>query len=236
MALILDFRVTSLDWLTPDIYRVLLKPLAHSMDFKAGQYINIIDPNGEERPYSLANAPRLDGTVELHIRHAPGVPFMDVLFVRLQRHDIIQLHGSFGHCCWQEPAKTMLLVAGGTGYAPCKALLEQAMNLHFPKSVYLYWGVKAAAYLYDHTWLSALASDYPQFHYIPVVATAEIDWRGRHGLIPAAIEHDFSDFTSVTLYAFGKPEMVALVKRECTAHGLNANQFLSDYDGTPPFC
>src|SRR5690349_7576334 len=59
---------------TPDIAVFTCKPFPRPLTFRAGQYVHL-DTSHEPRqwrPYSIANAPRPDGTIDFHLRALGG--------------------------------------------------------------------------------------------------------------------------------------------------------------------
>jgi hemoglobin-like flavoprotein len=79
------------------------------------------------RYYSPANYPRRDGLIELHVKAVPGGQVSTAIVHGLQPGDEIRLGAPIGHRLTLDPysARDLLLVAGGTGLAPLKALVEQ---------------------------------------------------------------------------------------------------------------
>ena len=74
----LPARIEHLDKPAADVLILQLRlPAAETLDFHAGQYIDILLKDGRKRSFSLANAPAAGGLLELHIRHVPGGAFTD---------------------------------------------------------------------------------------------------------------------------------------------------------------
>ena len=126
-------RVFRLQRLADDVMLVHLRfPAGIRVKFKAGQHLNLILDNGERRDFSMANPPRESDGAQLHIRHVPGGAFTSYVFDKLQRGDTLKLEVPFGDFILQESSKPILFVAGSTGFAPIKAIIEDmfiAMSL-----------------------------------------------------------------------------------------------------------
>lgn len=222
MSEALAYQPTELTWLCQEIYRVTLQPIQTRLNYQAGQYVYLRLPNEEERPYSFASAPVASGQVEFHIRHVDSVPFMQEALIHWQQQMPVVLHGPFGHCHWQENDRVRVLVAGGTGIAPCKALLEAlfaAPATTPPIPIYLYWSVSREDQLYLHALLQSWSKQYPYFHYTPVVSQTNT--------LLEVIRHNAAQLQQASVYAFGPPEMVMTLQRELSV--LNIAQFYSDY-------
>jgi CDP-4-dehydro-6-deoxyglucose reductase len=145
-------RVHSMTRLAPDVMRLELKlPASERLQFLAGQYIDILLKDGRRRSFSLANAPQADEMLELHVRRVPGG---HAHHPRLQ-HDEGARHPAFRGSARQfllreDAGKPAILMAGGTGFAPIKALIEQAWQQKSTRPLSLYWGARDRAGLYLH--------------------------------------------------------------------------------------
>jgi NAD(P)H-flavin reductase len=109
-----------------DVAIVTLKPPpTATIRFRPGQYICIVGQDGRLHPFSIANAPRTDGTLELHVGRIPNGRFTSFVHDELRPRDIVRFEGPFGEFgfsdAMQRPA---IILAGGTGIAPIKAMLE----------------------------------------------------------------------------------------------------------------
>jgi len=120
--------------------------------FMPGQYLEILPPDGGwlARAYSIGNAPRDDGSVELQIRHVAEGRLSQWLFDRLREGDTLQARGPLGHFTLGSPPQTPLLfIAGGTGFAPIKAMIEQQLALDAKRDMLLVWGTGTREDLYE---------------------------------------------------------------------------------------
>ena len=146
----LPARVHKLTRAAPDVMIMELKlPASERLQFLAGQYIDILLKEGRRRAFSLANAPHDDAFLQLHIRHVPGGQFTEHVFNTMKERDIVRLSGPHGNFFLREDsARPMLLVAGGTGFAPIKSIVEHAIAESFPRRMDIYWGGRTRADLY----------------------------------------------------------------------------------------
>src|SRR5690606_14232719 len=142
-------RIESLEYLAEDVIQLKLS-LADGarIDFRAGQYINIVLEDGRRRAFSFANAPHDNEFIELHIRRIPGGVFTTHVFTDMRVGDTLTFEGPFGHFTLREGDKPILFVAGATGFAPVKSILEDAFHRGIQRPLHLYWGVRERGDLY----------------------------------------------------------------------------------------
>jgi CDP-4-dehydro-6-deoxyglucose reductase len=226
-------RVHSMTRLAPDVMRLELKlPASERLQFLAGQYIDILLKDGRRRSFSLANAPQADEMLELHVRRVPGGLLTTRVFSTLRERDILRFEGPHGNFFWREDAgKPAILIAGGTGFAPIKSLIEQAWQQKSTRPLSLYWGARDRAGLYLHEVAQDWTAGHPNFRYVPVLsdAAATDHWDGRRGLVHQAVMADFPDLSGHQVYACGAPAMIEAARRDLTGrNGLPDDAFFAD--------
>ena len=226
-------RIEKLDKLAPDIIEMHLRlPANEYLQFLAGQYIDILLKDGKKRSFSLANAPEDEGLLQLHIRHVPGGLFTGQVFSTMKVRDIVRFNGPHGSFYLREEStKPMILLAGGTGFAPIKAIVEHAIARQIQRPMYIYWGARAKVDLYQNSLPEQWAAEHAHIHYVPVLAepAAEDDWKGRTGFVHQAVLADFPDLTGYQVYACGSPGMIDAAKRDfCTISHLPEEEFFAD--------
>jgi CDP-4-dehydro-6-deoxyglucose reductase len=208
----LPCRVEKLEKCADDVMVVKIKlPANERLQFLAGQYIDFQLKNGKTRSYSLANPPHDDALQELHIRHMPGGLFTDQVFSTLKERDILRLRGPLGSFFIREDSdKPMIFIAGGTGFAPIKGMLEHAFATHLDREMVLYWGVRSLKDLYMAELPLQWQAEHPNFTFIPVLSDPEPgdQWQGRTGYVHEAVLADFADLSGYQVYACGAPIMV----------------------------
>ena len=229
----LPCRVEKLEKRADDVMVMKIKlPANERLQFLAGQYIDFQLKDGRTRSYSLANAPHDDALLELHVRHVPGGHFSDQVFSTMKERDILRLKGPLGSFFIREESdKPMIFVAGGTGFAPVKAMLEHAFAAHMDRELVLYWGARALKDLYmaelPQRWLAVR----PNFSFVPVLsAPAPGDnWQGRSGYVHEAVLADFADLSGYEVYACGAPVMVDAARDSFVrTRGLPEDAFYAD--------
>ena len=227
----LPCRVQTLEPVAPDVMRIRLKlPAAERLQFLAGQYIDILLKDGTRRSLSMANPPHDDSLLELHLRNYGG-PFSTHVFTRMKEKDILRFEGPLGSFYLREDSnKPVVLLAGGTGFAPIKAIIEHAIHNKLKRRMILYRGARRPVDLY----LDELPQCWQRDHavsYVPVlsdVADGDV-WNGRRGLVHQAVMEDLPDLSEYEVYACGAPAMVEAARRDFTTRcGLPEAAFYAD--------
>ncbi len=225
-------RVVSLTLLADDVMQVRLaiqdeQPLR----FYAGQYINVLLDDGEKRAFSFATAPHERETIELQIRRVRGGRFTTHVFERMQVGDIVEFEGPLGSFFLREDsAKPVIFVAGATGFAPVKSMLEHAFHAGVSREMVLYWGVRSKKDLYLPELPRRWAAEHANFRFVPVLSEPRPDdeWHGRTGLVHEAILEDYPDLSGHQLYACGSVKMVEAAHPAFEASGLSQDDCFSD--------
>jgi len=210
---ILPCRVQKMERLADDVMALYLRlPANERLQFLAGQYIEFLLKDGARRSFSMGNAPHDDELIQLHVRRVAGGQFTDHVFGKMKERDILRLEGPLGTFFLREDsAKPIVLVASGTGFAPIKSIIENALHKGVTRPMVLYWGGRRPKDLY----MDALARQWP-LKYVPVVSDAlpEDNWTGRTGFVHRAVMQDFPDLSAHQVYACGVPVMVDAARRD----------------------
>ncbi len=228
----LPCRVEKVEKPAEDVAVLYLKlPAQERLQFRAGQYIDILMKDGKRRSFSLANAPHDDEYLQLHIRKSPGGSFSSYVFEQMKERAILRFEGPLGTFFLREESdKPMVLLAGGTGFAPIKGLIEHAFFNNTQREMVLYWGVRSVADLYMADLPAQWQKEYPNFTFIPVLSDppASDDWRGRKGFVHEAVANDFPDMRGYCVYACGGSLMIEAAQKSFFAQGLPEDEFYCD--------
>ncbi len=228
----LPCRVVKMEKLAPDVMQLFIKlPENERLQFMAGQYIDFLLRDGRRRSFSLANPPHDDALLELHVRHVPGGEFTDYVFNKMKEKDLLRLEGPLGTFFLREDSeKPMILLAGGTGFAPIKALILHTLARGSQRPMYFYWGARAREDLYQNDVAEEWADQHSHIKYIPVLSDPrpEDNWSGRTGFVHQAVLEDFSDLSGYEVYACGPPPMINAARAEFCAGGLPEDGFFAD--------
>lgn len=223
-------KIHQMKRLSDDVMQLFLKlPEDVTLEFLAGQYINIILEDGSYRSFSLANMPLNDGLLELHIRHIDGGQFTDKVFNELKEQDLLRIEGPLGSFFLREDSDCdLIFVAGGTGFAPVKGIIQHLIAQNSSRNIHLYWGARSSEGLYLDTLAKQWATEHDNIQYTPVISDQEDDWGGAKGFVHQQVMQDYPDLSDKAAYVCGAPAMVKTARQDFTQKGLSETQFFSD--------
>lgn len=229
----LPCRVEQMERCADDVMLLKIKlPANERLQFLAGQYVDFQLKDGRSRSYSLANPPHDDALLELHIRHVPDGLFTNHVFSAMKVRDILRLKGPLGSFFIREDSdKPMIFIAGGTGFAPIKGMLEHAFAAHMDREMVLYWGARTLKDLYMAALPQRWAAEHPNFSFVPVLSNpaAGDAWQGRTGHVHTAVLGDFADLSGYQVYACGAPVMIDSAREAFTrTRSLPEDEFFAD--------
>ncbi len=178
----------------PDLAVLTIRP-DQPLAYRPGQYVPVQVARWPRvwRNFSIANAPRASGLLDLHVRAVPGGMVSTALVHYAQAGDCLLLGPARGGLTLGDDChRDLLCIAGGTGLAPVKALIEGIIAGHPGQPrISLYVGARTAAGLYDMRDLSRLTAACPGLTVIPAVSH-DPDWAGLAGLLPDAVRQHAS--------------------------------------------
>ena len=224
--------LTALEDVARDVRRLLVE-LDEPLEFSAGQYAEITVPGaGVSRQYSMANPPSRSRVLEFHVKRTPGGIASDGwVFGNLQLGDRIHLTGPLGqfgvHQRQEEPA---ILIAGGTGLAPLKSVVEHALEHELVPELHLYHGGRGREDLYDEDFFRDLAASTDRFHYRPCLSEDAGTGGEATGLVTDVVLEDFPTCKGFSGYLCGPPAMVqagvrALKRRRMAPKRIHREEF-----------
>jgi NAD(P)H-flavin reductase/hemoglobin-like flavoprotein len=183
-----------------DIAVFTCQPL-QPLRFRAGQYVSMECSYQPRlwRTYSMANAPREDGTLEFHVRAVGAGWVSSALVRRLKVGDMIRLAAPMGHMTLDpQSRRDIVCIAGGTGLAPVKALIDELARYNRTRWVHLFRGVRNRDDLYDRGHLDRMVSRYPWLNLVRAVSDDPGFGACEHGNVSEVVtrygpwnEHDF---------------------------------------------
>jgi NAD(P)H-flavin reductase/hemoglobin-like flavoprotein len=176
----------------PDLAVVTIRP-DQPLRYAPGQYLAVQVPRCPRlwRNFSIANAPRDNGLIDLHVRAVPGGLVSGSLVHHCRPGDTLVLGPPRGEMTLRpQPRRDLLCVAGGTGLAPIKAIIEgvvAARTAGRPSGkIGLLFGARTETDLYDLAALRELESECPALTVTPVVSD-QPQFRGVKGTLPEAV-------------------------------------------------
>ncbi|MFB7380394.1 globin domain-containing protein [Kitasatospora purpeofusca] len=143
--------------------------------YRAGQYGTVEHPALPHtwRQYSMGCAPRADNELEFHVRRTGPGGVSAALVGSTAVGDRLRLGPPRGTLMPEDDTRDLLLVAGGTGLAPMKAIVERLVE-HRPRGqrVHLFVGARSRDELYDWPALAELGVRKPWLELVPVTEDA----------------------------------------------------------------
>lgn len=211
-----EATITRMTPLAPSILAVELG-LCAEVRYRAGQHLELSVPSvpalRAPRCYSYAEAPSRASRLRalFHVRHVPGGAFTDWLFTADRTGTRLRVSGPHGHLRYHASARPLLCVAGGTGLAPIKAILEQAISEGPARDVTLVVGARTREDLYALDAIAAIGERWRGgFDFVPVLSEEPGDsaWSGRRGLVTAYLRERAADLDGAAAYLCGPPRMI----------------------------
>lgn len=140
--------------------------------YRAGQYLSVETPQRPRlwRYLSPATAPRPDGHLEFHVRAVRGGWVSQAVVAHTRVGDTWRIGPPMGRM--QVPPNTerqLLMIAGGTGWAPMRALIDELARRPRQPATHVFVGGRTWDDLYDVGELRELSYRYPWLDVVPVV-------------------------------------------------------------------
>lgn len=226
-------KIYRLTRVAPDVTILQLRfPAGTKVKFRAGQYLSVKLDDGSFRHFSMANPPHQNDGIELHIRHVPGGKFSQRIAKNLTVGDQLEVSLPYGDFYLREETDSpIVLLASGTGFAPIKSIVEDAVKRKLTRSMVLYWGARKLQDLYKIDLPQKWAAQLPWFRFVPVLSEAgpEDGWDGRTGFVHQAVIDDIASLAEYEVYACGAPPMINAARQEFVAQrALNRDAFYCD--------
>lgn len=215
-------------------HNVMLLQLQPKTPFvcEPGQYLTLMNGTGLARSYSVANAPIVDGRIELHIRLLVDGLMSRFLKTDVAAGDTLVVRGPAGNCFYvAEDDRTypIVLAGTGTGLAPLYGIVKQALTHGHTGDVQLFHGALRATDLYLVPQLQDLARRHANFRYHPCVLQGEQDSFYRAGNVEDLVMSGLpADKAATRLFLCGAPELVNSLKRKAFLRGLASKHIFAD--------
>jgi len=222
----LPCRIARLTPLASDVMQVWLRlPAVETMRFQPGQYLDILLDGGRRRSFSIASPPHDSDLLELHVRRVAGGGFTEKLFGTLGVGALLRIEGPVGQFTYREGAGPVIMVAGGTGFAPLKSMLRHVLERPggSPRDIHFYWGVRDETDLYEREWVEK----HLELKFTPVLSN-------KQGWVHEAVLRDYPNLSNHEVYAAGPPAMIEAIRTAFPQHGLPEDRLYFDsFDYAP---
>ncbi len=211
-------RIAAIVSLNHDIWCVTVE-LDTPLSYRAGQYAQLSVPGHPEladtpRCYSFCSAPDTQAQTELqfHIRRVPNGQFTQWLFARDRSGALLDVTGPLGDFGLRDDARPVVCIAGGSGLAPIKAMLEQMVTRTSAPDATLFFAARSQRDLYCLAELAQLQDRWPRpgrLLVLPVLSNEAADsgWQGLRGFCPDHLDQ-FCSVPDTSFYLCGPPAMI----------------------------
>ena len=240
----LPCRIARLTPLAPDVLEVMLQlPAVEPLRFHAGQYLDVLLDEGRRRSFSIACPPHAAALLELHVRRVQGGGFTARLFgggesaaAALAVGSLLRIEGPMGQFSYRDGSSPVIMVAGGTGFAPLKSMLRHVLETGIRRDIHLYWGARHRADVYEETRVLEWTRAHPGLRFTAVLSEASVAEAAHHrtGWVHEAVLADHADLSAFEVYAAGPPAMIEAVRASFPARGLPpARLYFDSFDYAP---
>ncbi len=226
-------RVVDKTLLATNVMKLTLKiPAAQRLQFLAGQYIDILLPAGKRRAFSIASPPSREDEVELHVRHVEGGDFTGWVFEELKLRDILRLEGPLGTFFVRndQPERPMIMMGGGTGFAPLKSMIEDLLAHGDNRPIHLFWGARQPEELYHEKLINKWVAQYPHIRYSSAISEPadSRSQRGFAGYVHEAVIDAYPDLSGHDVYMSGPPAMIDVARHAFIEHEVPPSRLFYD--------
>ena len=224
-----DTRVLALDRLNDNVLRVrLARPEGY--DYFPGQFLNLENPDGVERSYSLASLPDDEDFLELHISHVEGGKVSGWVHNVLKVGDSVSISPAAGDCFYTagQPEQNLLLVGTGTGLAPLYGILRDALRQGHKGEIHLYHGSSRNDGLYLMEELRAIAKQHDNAHYHPCVSRGTAADGISNARADAQALEDHPKLNGWRIYLCGREDMVQSIRKKAFLAGASMKDIYAD--------
>lgn len=230
---LLPCRVVGMTPIAQDVMEIRVKlPQNQRFHYLPGQYIDLLMRDGRRRSFSIANPPDEEGILELHVRRVPDGYFTNYIFEGMKERDLLRFRGPLGTFFLRDGAeeRPLVFVAGGTGFAPVKAILERAFAEGIRRRMHFFWGARTTRDLYMRGLVESWQQRHGNFNFTPVLSEPGDgdQWAGDTGWVHDAVTLYYPDLSGHQVYASGPPPMIEALKKSFPAHGLPEDQLFYD--------
>lgn len=203
------YEVTRIERRTATIVELELRAQGEILEYLPGEYVLLEDDLHEVAPrsYSVANAPRRDGTISLLVTRVADGETSPWVHQRLRVADTVRISGPYGtfvdHPGASGPA---LYLAAGSGLAPIRALLEAQLRSGARSSLMLIFSARTEADVIDRARFEDWQAELPRFRFIRTLTrSGGLPPRGR---IPELLPKVHTDLSDHDVFIAGAPGFV----------------------------
>ena len=229
----LPARVVEKTLLAKDVVRLRLRlPSTQRLQFLAGQYVDMLLQDGKRRAFSIASCPSIERDPKLSEMGEVSLAVRRRLARELQERDILRFEGPLGNFFVRNdrPERPIIMMGGGTGFAPLKSMIENLLQQDDRRPIHLYWGTRTAEELYLDALPGQWAREHDHIVYRRALSEAGTDdgLTAFRGLVHEAVLADHPDLSEFDAYMSGPPAMIDIAKKTFVKHGLPEDRMFYD--------
>jgi ferredoxin-NADP reductase len=230
---VLQARLVESRVIAPDVKHFVFDvPEVEQLPYSAGQFVSFSrDFEGKRvtRAYSTASPPS-GNRFELCLNRVQDGIFSPWLF-EMPPGETVDMKGPLGYFTLKYPPGDSIFVATGTGIAPFRGMLSGHLPHHPTLKFRLVFGVRYEQSLMYRNEFEALARQYPNFTFWPVLSRPEPSWQGRTGHVQPHVLEALDDRRDVDVYICGLKAMVDDMRTRLKEAGLDRKRIIFEkYD------
>ena len=222
-AKIISAEVVAIKSLNSDVVSYQLYP-SEAVDFDPGQYLQLIIED-VDYSYSIANAPREDNFLELHIRHSTKNSSNEKVLAKLRHGSRLNIRMPLGECSLQNfsSQNPLLFIAVGLGFVPIKSILEYLFANGCDLPLQLYWGARAENDVYYDDILRIWQEQNSNFRYNPIIYADQ-----KQRLIETVLSDNAAVIADYNIVLCGPFEFIYALRDNLVAAGVPKEHLFSD--------
>lgn len=220
--------------LTHDILEITIRLDRQLPEYLAGQYAEIACADfNAPRSYSFSRAPSCEDPLQasFFVRLVPGGEMSGWLHQQSRVGEQVSVRGPFGTFYLRDSTTPVLCIAGGSGLAPIKALLEQFHEDGFSRPVKFLFGARSRRDLYCLEEIAVIQqANNEMFEFIPILSEEDpaSDWSGLRGMVTEHIDKLDFELRQSQAYLCGPPPMIDSAIEVLSANGMDDAQIFYD--------
>jgi ferredoxin-NADP reductase/ferredoxin len=221
--------VVGLERLSDDILHVALQ--CHGpIEYRPGQYINLMRDPQLGRSYSIASVPGEDELLHLHVRRLPRGRVSGWIHEELRAGQTVQVRGPAGDCFYVpgRPEQPLLLIGTGSGLAPLYGIVRDALLRGHVGPIRLFHGSRDRHGLYLTGELRELTRRYSQFDYVPCISGEDRPHGHAAGRAHAVALQALPGLDGWRVFLCGHPEMVKDARKQAFLAGASMQEIHAD--------
>ncbi|GBL03925.1 NAD(P)H-flavin reductase [Glaciecola sp. KUL10] len=220
-------KVERIEQVSSTVHKITLTP-PNTVEFKAGQYLQVVMGENDKRPFSIANAPHQNKFLELHIGATPENAYAYEVLQACKNNGELNVEIGLGLAHLRNSPLPAIIIAGGTGYSYAKSILYSILETQPERQTIFYWGANRLEDLYELDELLKLEVAHSNLKIKSVLENPPADWLGHTGWVHLAVMKDFSSFEATQVYTAGRFEMAAAIRNDFVPKGLDTEHLFGD--------